>query len=62
MKFVAESALLFTVIQLQVSYLHIRLHKTLFWRGFRERYLFYSKNPNRFIGPVGALEKSLDPF
>jgi hypothetical protein len=62
---VAESALLFTIIQLQVSYLHIRLHETPLrrgWRGFPERYLFYSKNPNRFIGPLGALEKSLDLF
>jgi hypothetical protein len=62
-KFVAESALLFTILQLQVSYLHIRLHETLFRQGgFLERYLFYSKNPNLFIGPIGALEKSLDLF
>jgi hypothetical protein len=61
-KFVAESALLFTIIQLQVSYRHIRLHETPFRCGFPERYLFYSKNPNRFIGPLSALEKSLDPF
>jgi hypothetical protein len=61
-KFVAESALLFTIVQLQVSYLHIRLHETLFRQGFPERYLFYSKNPNLFIGPRGALEKSVDLF
>lgn len=58
-KFIAESALLFTIIQLQVSYLHIRLQEA---RVSGERYLFYSRNPNCFIGPIGALEKSLDPF